>query len=754
MKRWISLILLVALLAGMISGGAAAEVVYPSITVTFTANELLRDADYRAWAGNVIEQYYQDYCSHGKAEADVYSRYWPFKKTMQAGNNQFDGLYRGYYFASIAEREYGFDGEKASFSVIMYDSEDKEAFDAKKKQYYMLLLAETMEEKVAIKGQLNDNIDVSKLGCYVIDSKSGELVWDPNGIMGNLEEIANEECKQALMGLLSEVGQTLVDYYMEANFTVTGKDEEFFDKLMKEITKQAISGITTAAEEVCKNNMNVYLGLIQDAQDQFLANSFLRAREDVIEYLRKIYNGNERTFAMLHSDPVFLEAVKEYLELYEKAGNEDIMAAVKRWDEDNQIQSPYVMSKDELITVCIVVFLKDTLSGIVNLMVKEMEDAFKESLPPKETPKPKESSKQDDKYKYVGDTPTAIVEAAVTTIFAAFGEYVNEGVDEIVEGIKKDGFRNISVNLDFNEIMSAVGEKVYKELLSLLRTSVNEDTKQSVEAWVKKAKDKGAGATDAQKKGFWIDLYGRFFIRVLEEGYDFSQGKWKEDFREEFTSLLGGLLNDVIGALTNADGEPLKSFIVQELKDNLKGDALEKKADEAVGKIKAAGTLIKDAAEITNALVDVKRAVINDASDEKQVSYRAVNMYYAYMASKPVEADLEHTIRMLMVANPGKEIPEIVADANLVSDDELERILGSIFLQMEYDLVGMQYLYEILLIGESDKPWYKADPHFYKYLLEKAKDSSNWQNELTIETARSMQNRAAAMNSAWKALKP
>ena len=60
MKRWISLILLVALLAGMISGGAAAEVVYPSITVTFTANELLRDADYRAWAGNVIEQYYQD----------------------------------------------------------------------------------------------------------------------------------------------------------------------------------------------------------------------------------------------------------------------------------------------------------------------------------------------------------------------------------------------------------------------------------------------------------------------------------------------------------------------------------------------------------------------------------------------------------------------------------------------------------------------------------------------------------------------
>ena len=278
MKRWISLILLVALLAGMISGGAAAEVVYPSITVTFTANELLRDADYRAWAGNVIEQYYQDYCSHGKAEADVYSRYWPFKRTMQAGNNQFDGLYRGYYFASIAEREYGFDGEKASFSVIMYDSEDKEAFDAKKKQYYMMLLAETMEEKVAIKGQLNDNIDVSKLGCYVIDSKSGELVWDPNGIMGNLEEIANEECKQALMGLLSEVGQTLVDYYMEANFTVTGKDEEFFDKLMKEITKQAISGITTAAEEVCKNNMNVYLGLIQDAQDQFLANSFLRAR--------------------------------------------------------------------------------------------------------------------------------------------------------------------------------------------------------------------------------------------------------------------------------------------------------------------------------------------------------------------------------------------------------------------------------------------------------------------------------------------
>ncbi len=754
MKRWISLILLVALLAGMISGGAAAEVVYPSITVTFTANELLQDADYRAWAGSVIEQYYRDYCSHGKAQADVYSGYWPFKRTIQAGNNQFDGLYRGYYFASIAEREYGFDGEKASFSVIMYDSEDKEAFDAKKKQYYMLLLAETMEEKVAIKGQLNDNIDVSKLGCYVIDSKSGELVWDPNGIMGNLEEIANEECKQALMGLLSEVGQTLVDYYMEANFTVTGKDEEFFDKLMKEITKQAISGITTAAEEVCKNNMNVYLGLIQDAQDQFLANSFLRAREDVIEYLRKIYNGNERTFAMLHSDPVFLEAVKEYLALYEKAGNEDIMAAVKQWDEDNQIQSPYVMTKDELITVCIVVFLREIVEGVFDAIIESLEDEFEKTVPTQYIP-PKEliSEGAPERKEDISEVINSALKSIGLTILGALKGGAKGCADQVIENLKEDGFSNLALSKnDIGEIFSEAAGEALKESLKTLQISGSDILKQEIEA----ANESGSPIfVSGDKVG--DDIILRLAILFFSEFYDVSSGKWKEDFDGELMTFIAECLDQIAESITDAGVDGLKSFVtdvIQKKTENLVGDALEKKVNEAVGEIEAAGELIKDAAEITNALVDVKRAVINDASDEKQVSYRAVNMYYAYMASKPVEADLEHTIRMLMVDNPGKEIPEIVADANLVSDDELERILSSIFLQMEYDLVGMQYLYEILLIGESDKPWYKADPHFYKYLLEKAKDSSNWQGELTIETARTVQNRAAAMNSAWKILKP
>ncbi len=659
----------------------------------------------------IIDEYYNTYCmGQNDALKEYYGNPWPFDNTYE-GANQFSGVYRTYYFASLSYRDFGFEGKRGTYSTIMYDDENKAEWDAQRKHYYMYLIGETMETTVKIKTQLNENIDVSNLGMYVIDPEKGELVYDKDGVMGNLEAMQNQEMTQAVNNLIGDTVKLVADgyaAYMKAQ-DLDSKNTDF----EKEI-KNIVGGFATALKQISKawtdNEINKCKNEILKTQRKYIANSILKARADVIQYLNDIYMGKRTEYVNVATDKNFVAAVQEYIAEYNKAmaSAESIEDIVKDLSlQEDSVQDEVVLSSEELLRISAEIASEQLIDSVS----ENIEDSVKEWV-------------KDQKW---DKTAESAVEKVFGVIITAFKEALDNVIDNIIDAhIKGEA---ASLAFDWDDFCKAMLQKILDGLVEFYKDGIEEALSNSPK----------------NKEGPYKALIAIIKLVKLsvDKGFDVADGKWDDDAFKEAILLIKDILDVFLKDMLDSYVGSMY-WVDNRVSGWINPDKINEYFD--IGK-----ELVGDVYNTAKSLAIVADEAMEDSADEKQVSYQALMMYLSYQASYPLENDIyKNIIKLKMGMNPGMRLYDIVMDENKFTHEEIDKCISRIMMQVRIDLTGMKHL--ITIINITDQKWNTRYFNFMLKQMRKFKDK-RWEGLFEIEKLTEYQHLMVTYNDRWESIK-
>ena len=329
MKRWISLILTVCLLAGAVPEAAATTQSFRN-DFSFAGEPLSGEERlFREWAAVLVEKYRNEYAMLEPGELVVRQDSTPvlkvefewFQPKMEIVYEQRDAaLYAPYYW--IAEQKALFDGstyaEKVNRFGVMTEDVPYRYGDivndpAKRQELYSWLLAETIRQKVESRPELltgTDYVDRSRKGYYRYDLSTGTMVYDET--LGFIQQQADADVAADAALMLTDALDVAVKAYCSyQNLKAKGANiasETFknansvpdYKTLVLDLVKElehtladtVKEGLQSLIKDIRDNAKKELANEIRGELKTRLANAYLNRNENIIGYLRSTYIDN------------------------------------------------------------------------------------------------------------------------------------------------------------------------------------------------------------------------------------------------------------------------------------------------------------------------------------------------------------------------------------------------------------------------------------------------------------------------------
>lgn len=700
------------------------EEVWTSEDETGTAEPAVSENEFRLWAAEVIDQYYRLYAQHDRLMSDgrTYGEYyrdfdfkflhpirdfWWRKGVEYTDINiqtigQFDGLYRGYYFLSLYKMDYDFNDSKDSFTVIRLDGETDAEYEARMLPFYKALLVDTMKKKAEIDAGTFTRLDGKVNGQYTLklDESTGKLTMqrDTDGVMGNLEQMADSEANKAWIRFGADLMQTVAGAAIEYANVLEKKGAA--NDYLKEVEKAAAEAVTSLITKMSDTYFDSKLAQLENdlyaIKKAEIANLSLRDYNRIIAYLNNVYEAKDDAFIDYLSDPVFKKAVTS---LISTANSEKYVQSEKyaqeqmeKWYSDG-VKLKKVLTKEEMLTI----MGNELVVQLVNVTLAPLKQFQKEAIKS-------------------GDIDKSAVSTILKIITDSLKSYITVLIQSKFDSIMTGEAVKLNADEQIKALYQAVVNDVYKVYEGLFTMDFDDSSVSDAKA---KCVIKTLGAVVKKQK----EIY-----EIISSSAAYDKVDWQK---------IADLSFDMVGEFISAYLDTFGEINAQRLMDKTKFFD-----EQSEAYIKGIGEVWDDMMTTAESLAKAANASLDDLGDEKQMSYRAVSMVAAYKGSSPIERGLDIDLELLK-ARTKKTLKAAIVDRDATTVAEILDITDRIMLQVEYDLIGSKWLADILKVGEAN-----GRTTFYKH-IEKQVKGTQWENQMTSSTALANYNAIFNCHKRW-----
>lgn len=667
------------------------------------------ESRFRIWAARVIDEYYSDYCMH---ESDSVSKYCDYQfDHINNSSGQYSGIFREYYFAAGAKYEYDYHKQE-TYTIIRYDDETYQQYEERMLPFYKMLLIESMEEKYVIDDTAYDSLTPSEAGLYVLQEVDGmlKMVKDPSGTMQGLEEMANAGAIQAWSMFVLEAVNMIIKAADTYTTLQTGGAMDDGTKFVMKIKEAAIKGITEVIKTGIKaffgNEINKLQNNMNEAMICYISNKELVNYNRIMCYLDSVYS--DSAFREFRTDSVFRRAVNELKEL----------AAIKHDDSSSAIAEWYSQScttKPELSDYDILIMVGEELG---EQLVEIFAAAFDEAC--------SSIRNYSDLEAEVGTIMMDCLNCVFSIVKSIVKSAIKTQIDARMEG-------DSDAKLEWEKAIRDAAQEGLSTMTKSLR-GINESTLSTI--------DKGSVT------GVIIVSILSFLIKNTKNIQDLSVSLKSGIFTKEQQDTIIDMCSSVIGELLKGGATIVKKELKQAGSNFFKEHAI------VSDLIQAISSLWDSMMKTSKKLAEAVSATMDALTDEKQTSYKAVMICSAYVASLPIEMELNVTLSNVKKKNGGVLYdaildPESVLNGRITCADILNWT-DKILLQLEYDISGTKWLCNLLGTGEAySEGWWS--PEYYKFVIKCAKLHSEWKTRMTNEVATDEYNQMVNYRTAWLA---
>ena len=448
MKRMISLMLVMTLLAGCIPCTAFAEEMTFQADFTIRGREISEEEKaFREWAANLVQQYRDTYCMLEEDSDQFRKVSLPFMKIYDHwGRTIYDriikecegALFAPYYYVAMAKRK--FDGSEQSeseniFGVVIddtaYNYSELHDDPAKRQEIYTWILAEVIRQKgVADPSLYRAEAKIAtEGGHYRYDLKTRTMVYDET--LALVQERSVEDAKADVLTAVADglnlaveawmAGQNLYDDMKDGMQSVLADawskadresnmddildtfKQDMISTLSGTATRAAKEGISMIREKASNEISNALRGIL--AAD--LANAYVNRNRNIIGYLRSAYLDNPASLvALFDSDGgkqgyeprgEFRAAVRTFIDRLEKenlimmeqmANDQEIANVIMNFTLDETMPLEEVLDDSLILYTVLTHATLDLMQGfadsLLSLLLNVAEDRFARSGPNKE----------------------------------------------------------------------------------------------------------------------------------------------------------------------------------------------------------------------------------------------------------------------------------------------------------------------------------------------------------------------------------
>ena len=744
-------LLLVLSLNALPMNALAFEMKYEPVEIQLKASGSL-ETQFRNWAADVIDEYYNRYCAHGQSGSSVYYDFdftylhkvrdlvWRWGYTPYDSQvsevGQFDGIYREYYLAALAKIDYDLNGSKSTYTIVRKDNETAQQYEERMLPFYKLLLIESMEERYVIDDDAYSAIDPREPGVYRLVRGSDDRLHmekDPSKTMQNLEDMAVAECLEAW----SDFGISTIDLMMDAadvyaelnGAAVTGSGEKF----LKSVKDSAISGLMavfkTGVDSIWKNQIKRLENNMNEAMKCYIGNKELVGYNRIIHYLENVYTDD--SFITYRNDSVFQKAVEELIEL---AGEQytDNIAAIQDWYAETA-PLKNVLSNDEILWLICDEFVEQLFNMAVSVFQtirKNVKD-----------------------YSTTENEIATSMMNALDCVLVVAKSYVKYEVENRIKAYKKTGSYDFEEDMD--EALRKAAQDALNEVVKIITEMKNADTSYLTYS--------------DYRDQFVLEILSAVIkhtneLRDLAEDINWQAMKDQQlkIITEDQWSKLWNIVCSIVGSAISSAAENgvLTKLYYNKAVRSVSTNSMEsfKKHAEVVKIIKTVGKLWSSMMNTAEELANAVYATIEDWTDEKQTSYKAVGLTSSYKASSPLEQVLNVQLTEVKTLNGDLRGAILNPQAYVIDNGNRKTITcrdilqwtDEIMLQVEFDIIGTRWLCDLFGSAEaaSDNLFF-GNSEFYSYIMRQISKSSAWEQRMTAKIARDEYNLMADYRSSW-----
>lgn len=692
MKKWFALLLACILALSVPMTSLAETVVYPSITVTFKAFDKKTEEAFRVWASSIINSYLT-YANAGGLEIAGHGFYDHF--------NEITRLINEYDLEDTKVRRsktwYGGHTERKYTSLNPYGTEEEsEEMRKARKQVFMKMIAETMQEKCTPSSTIYSDIQKREIGkTMVYDSSKGRFVYSSAyTYMDGQDYVAfTDEFSTALLDSASAATNMLINYYFKY-----GKGSALSNKDTLKDTFKAISNVlydTADAwkSEVLKNATNQLINLTNEAISEEIAACISMADESMVKYITKEWIDSQTTqygsmdqFRMTYGNDVNAELLKEAAEeaialyrQYKGDPSAEVTNIQKGLEDYFQIEDLEIDGWNKILNVTILTACKGFMSEGLGLL----RDAMITDEP---------EFKSDGAVTIIGARQGGGLYADVAIIIGAIQGTVESFFDALIASESGTG------TLDWNNVMSemkkAIENDTYGKLAEACGKVVGAATKNSHVAAGLDNTDKLYEAVNKTLNGdsdvgrAWYDW---IVTAVPKAGASIDIKSVSESMFKKFEKNLEK--TEEKGGKTT----PLSEWC--------------KKIGEKIENVEALKNLcellsvvdVKAWTKVSAGIWDTIDAIHDDRTNKSQASFTSTELY---IALKSVSLRQHNALKALLTDNANAAYdsrfgPQNVLDPKLTSTEGIAAILCKIFTEYNTNLTALG-AYKTLVNGNSD----------------------------------------------------
>ena len=684
MKKWFALLLACILALSVPMTSLAETVVYPSITVTFKAFDKKTEEAFRVWASSIINNYLT-YANGASLEIAGHGFYDHF--------NEITRLINEYDLEDTkvkkAETWFGGHTERKYTSLKPYGDEEESAEMRKyRKQVFMKMIAETMQEKCVPSSSIYSDIQKREIGrTMVYDSSKGRFVYSSAyTYMDGQDSVAfADRCSTLVLDAGTEALNTVLKYYGAKSNVANASTVEDAGKL---IAKSLKSGLEEFKSAFLENLTKEFTNLTNEAIRQEIAECISMADESIVKYITKEWIDSQTTqyggmdqFHMTYGNDVdaeiLREAAQEAIALYKQyKGDPDSEVAniQKELEADLAIDDLELQDWDKILNNAILTTFKEALLEAFDLLIENVNE----------------------KDPYIITTKKGGKAISFAGIIGIIKGEVESFFDAYIESNSELGA------LNWNDVMTKMRDSIGSDMLKNYVKANGELFKSQIEEERKKKDD-----ADDGESGGWLFLLedGDKFVEAIEKTFNGDPGAGKA-WSNWIFKMLPSFVNQCLSREIEAKHKTLLELLSKvsaEYGEELAGEFA--KSEGALNKqIEAISVIDVNAwMQVGAELVLTIDAAHDDRTNKSQASFTSTELY---IALKSVSLRQHNALKALLTDNANAAYdscfgPQNVLDPKLTSTEGIAAILCKIFTEYNTNLTALG-AYKTLVNGNSD----------------------------------------------------
>lgn len=675
MKKWLALLLACILTLSMPMTALAEAVVYPSIVVTFKAYDKEAEAAFRQWASDVINTYliYED--AQNSGGRSIYEHFDEITRII----NEYDLEDTK---VSKAEAWYGGHAERKYTSLSPYGTEEEsEEMRKARKQVFIKMIAETMQEKCVPSSTIYSNINKNEIGkTLVYDSSKGRFVYSSAyTYMDGQDYVAiTDKLSTTLLDAARATTNTTIAYYFKKGEGAASANKDTLKDTFKAVAKVLYDTADAWKSEVLKNTTNQLINLTNEAISEEIAACISMADENMVEYLTKEwidsqtaqYGGIDQ-YTMTYGNDVdaqiLREAADEAIALYRQYKGDtsaEIADIQKELNDYFQIEELEIDEWNKIINVTILTACKGLMSEGIGLIRDNLVND--------------ESAVKNDSAVMIISTIQGTVESFFDALIASesgtgslnWDNVMAEMEETIVDAIGEklaEGYGKIKgADSKSDDVETAIMDDLDKLYKAINKTSNGDsDAGRAWWDWVVTAVPKVGASIDIESASErMFKAFEKNLEKMGEKGGKFTRfSEWCKKIEKKINEI-----------------EPLK------------------KISELLSIVD-----LKTWTKVCAGTATTLDAIHDNRTNKSQASFTSTELY---LALKSVSLKQHNALKALLKDNANAAYdslfgPKNVKDPNLTSTEGIAAILCKIFTEYNTNLTALG-AYKTLVNGNSD----------------------------------------------------